>query len=446
MIEQVKDGVVVAQYITPTEASKASGVKATNITKVCKGIRRQAGGYEWRYIDGEANLFFKVVENHGDYKQLRETTYKRNIEEGTLEINTYYDHPPEPEEVIRDHKIDLKKWRLNGYWSKGKDKGWLVSANFLMNNGADAAGISEEDVERVVKKYITSPSPRIYRPANAIGAKVLRVILTDTHIGMEINANGTGMYGGAWNAEELFYRADILLEKVAEQTRLHGVFSEVHLINLGDLHDGLMGETARKGHALPQNMSDEDGYEIGVDFLMKLIDGCREIVGAPVKVYNVTNDNHSPLMGYIICSTVQKICQAKYNDVEVVLMRSYINHYKVGKHVFLLCHGKDASHLKFGFKPQLDDRGKDKIEEYMKHYKINGQESFVTFEKGDSHLQLLDSASSDDFHYNNYMAFSPASGWVQHNFKKSRSGFNLMVIDPHKDERTLTPYYFPWTS
>lgn len=43
------DGEFVAEFISPTEAQKATGVQHSNILKVCKNKRNKAGGYVWRY-------------------------------------------------------------------------------------------------------------------------------------------------------------------------------------------------------------------------------------------------------------------------------------------------------------------------------------------------------------------------------------------------------------
>jgi hypothetical protein len=59
-------------------------------------------------------------------------------------------------------------------------------------------------------------------------------------------------------------------------------------------------------------------------------------------------------------------------------------------------------------------------------------------------VYLIDESTSKDFDYNNYMALSPASAWVQLNFDKSRSGFTTMLVDPVRKTKTITPYYFPW--
>jgi hypothetical protein len=63
-----------------------------------------------------------------------EQSKRYNIEDGVIEINTYYDHEPTVEEIVRSHKIDTTKYKLSNYWSKAKNKGWQVSALFKSIN------------------------------------------------------------------------------------------------------------------------------------------------------------------------------------------------------------------------------------------------------------------------------------------------------------------------
>lgn len=132
-----------------------------------------------------------------------------------------------------------------------------------------------------------------------------------------------------------------------------------------------------------------------------------------------------------------------YQDhVEVVNYRHFINHYIHGNHCFILTHGKDEKNLKFGFKPILDKLATDKINEYIE---VNDLHNYwITFEKGDSHQQLFDQTTSDKFNYNNYMALSPASEWVQTNYKRGRSGFSIMIMDPNRKEISHTAFEFEW--
>lgn len=53
---QKKDGEIVGQYESLTEASKATGVNAGNISNVLTGQRKTAGGFTWEY-DGTGTTF-----------------------------------------------------------------------------------------------------------------------------------------------------------------------------------------------------------------------------------------------------------------------------------------------------------------------------------------------------------------------------------------------------
>lgn len=44
----IKDGIETL-FKSQAEAARASGAKQGNINKVCKGLRKTAGGYKWRY-------------------------------------------------------------------------------------------------------------------------------------------------------------------------------------------------------------------------------------------------------------------------------------------------------------------------------------------------------------------------------------------------------------
>lgn len=439
MILKLQHQKVVGRYNTVIEAEKDTGIPSTNISRVLNGRGLSAGGFTWQREGQEVESQQKEPSGalEGDFK------YKEN---GDIELITLYSYIPTMDDISRDYRIDTSRYKLAQTWIKARSKGWQLSVLISAKSHSDPSTITEERIEAVVQRIVSESYS--YEPKfNPKGDRVLRIVYSDTHIGMEINADGTGMYGGSWGKKELFERLDIMLNAVQEKVLLFGGFQEIHVIDLGDLQDGLKGVTSRGGHSLPQNMSDEESYEVGVEFKTRMIEGLLQTDSCPIKCYSVVNCNHSPLMDYMINSTVQKVVQHVYkNAVEYTLFRGFINHYTVGEHIFILSHGKDSDTMKFGFKAIIDDKAKSKVEEYMKHNRMYGQGKFVTFEKGDTHIQMLDSGSSDDFHYNSYMAFSPSSKWVQHNFKKSRSGFNLMVIDPEKEHRDVSTYFFKWTT
>lgn len=49
LIQQIKDGVIVAEFYGMHEAERQTGIQFKNISAVCRGKREVAGGYQWRY-------------------------------------------------------------------------------------------------------------------------------------------------------------------------------------------------------------------------------------------------------------------------------------------------------------------------------------------------------------------------------------------------------------
>lgn len=50
-------------------------------------------------------------------------TRKYNLDKGTLEVSAIYSFPPDPQTVIKDHRIDEKEYQLSAYYSKGHKNG-----------------------------------------------------------------------------------------------------------------------------------------------------------------------------------------------------------------------------------------------------------------------------------------------------------------------------------
>lgn len=50
-VVQIKDGVIVNRFPSARSASKETGANYQNIYKCCRGMRKTAGGYSWRYAE-----------------------------------------------------------------------------------------------------------------------------------------------------------------------------------------------------------------------------------------------------------------------------------------------------------------------------------------------------------------------------------------------------------
>lgn len=300
-------------------------------------------------------------------------------------------------------------------------------------------GIDEEFYTDIIKKHISPVKvERVQKSSDS--EYVDRAIITDIHIAMDTDGgtNVVGLYDNPWNAVEVFNRLEVLVQNIIKFKK----GDELIIDELGDFLDGLGGKTTRKGHDLPQNMSDKEAFEVGVAFKVSLVERLLPYY-EKITCNNITSDNHSGLFSYFVNSTVQKILQEKYSSEGVVynVLERFINHYSVGSHTFILCHGKDEEALKFGFKPILDAKQSEKIDQYCKEHKLyNGNR--IEFSKGDSHLAVFDYTTSNDFEYCSYPAFSPPSNWVKTNFKNSKSGFVIQNVDVKNKNKIVIPIWF----
>ena len=276
---------------------------------------------------------------------------------------------------------------------------------------------SSFDFKSVIEKYI---KPIILEKVDrkTYSKDFDTLTITDVHIGMETDIDNNTMYVKEWNKKELIKTADIVIEQTLEEQ----ASSVLYVDELGDLLDGFNAQTTRGGHALPQNMTNEECFDAALEFKLKILYG---LVNNYTEIHfnNICNDNHSGAFGYFVNEAFKQIAELQFENVTVTNHRKFLNHYFVNDICFIISHGKDDKSLKFGFKPQLDLKGAEKIDQYCKQNGIYKKSDLVIFKKGDSHQALFDMCTSDDFYYFNYPALSPSSNWIKNNFKLGRRGF-----------------------
>lgn len=275
------------------------------------------------------------------------------------------------------------------------------------------------DFEKIIQKHIKPlVTPEVTNKDSKRNKDFDKLIITDVHIGMDTDIDNNTMYEGEWNKKELFKTAQIVIDKTIEEQE-----SEVLYVDeLGDLLDGFNAQTTRGGHSLPQNMTNEEAFDAALEFKLNILYG---LIGNYKEIHfnNICNDNHSGAFGYFVNEAFKQIAELQFKNVTVTNHRKFINHYFIGDICFVITHGKDDKSLKFGFKPHLDLKGADKIDQYLKQNKIYKDAELIIFCKGDSHQALFDLCTSDDFYYFNYPALSPSSNWIKNNFKLGRRGF-----------------------
>jgi len=275
----------------------------------------------------------------------------------------------------------------------------------------------EVDFTAIIKKHV-KPVKLKLKPLTNTESDFDTITFTDVHVGLDTNKNKNSMYAELWNRDSILETAKLIVNKTLSNRK-----SDILVVDdLGDLLDGFNALTTRGGHKLPQNMTNKEAFDCAFEFKSIILDGLVKYYNKIV-FNNVCNDNHAGDFGYLLNQQFKTYAELKYKNVEITNHVNFISHYIVNGILFLISHGKDDSTLKFGFKPQLDSKQVEKIDQYIKHHNLYGQAKRIIFKKGDSHQLILDMAGSDDFDYYNYPAASPSSQWVQNNFKKGRRGF-----------------------
>jgi len=310
---------------------------------------------------------------------------------------------------------------------------------FYSTDGEVVVDLSEK-LDDIVSKYIT-PFTSFASPCvdNFADDWFDRLVYTDTHINMNVNGkDNTPLYRGKWDKEEVLKRLDIMTGHVIKYQK-----SKVLIINdLGDFMDGMGGYTTRGGHQLPQNTTDIEAFELGIEFKLRLIDTLMSVYDKII-CRDTVNDNHSGLFSAIVSSAVSKILKERYGaKIEYYILDKFIEHFQYGNHTFVESHGKDKSENRFnGFKVALDAAQIEKIDQYCKEHKLyNG--SYIEFSKGNDHQAIYDDTTSNDFQYYSYLAFSPPSNYIKTNFKHTKSGFRFYNIHKEDNTKITIPYFF----
>lgn len=305
------------------------------------------------------------------------------------------------------------------YWDKTNPNYSVMVHNpeYVKLIGAKEEQINEIDFLSIFKDKITPIIPN-YKRKEQDYSKFDRLVISDIHVGMDVNPDGYALYGGIWNEEELNDR----LKKVINHVVAHQKSKSLVIHDLGDLMDGWDGFTTRGGHKLPQNMTNQKAFDVALKLKIQLIDSLI-LFYEEIEVVNICNDNHGGAFTYVVNSAFKTYVELRHSNLKVTNQRKFIDHYFVGKLCFILTHGKDDKSLKFGFKPILDSKQIEKIKNYIDENNLHGYK--IEFSKGDSHQLMFDSSTSKHFEYQNFGAFSPPSNWVQTNFQNSISSFTF---------------------
>ena len=323
-------------------------------------------------------------------------------------------------EIVAQYRAIKNQANNLGLDDKDVKHGWLknkdASLFFKNPNFGNEFDVNKVDFEKlftdVPKLEVTKVKKKDYK------SEFDKLVFTDVHVGMDASDKGRNMYDTEWNKTILFYR----LTEMVNFTIAKQESKVLYISDLGDFLDGFNGNTTRGGHSLPQNMSNQEAFDVGFMFKVRLLEALAPHYELIV-MRNVCNDNHAGDFAYFVNHAVKSYINTQLKNVQIINQTSFIDWELVGNYCFVSTHGKDTHNLKHSFKAKIDPNQVNKIVGYLNQQQLLNKGYEIIFEKGDSHLYLFDSATSDVFKYYNYPAFSPSSNWVATNFQLGRSGF-----------------------
>jgi hypothetical protein len=346
--------------------------------------------------------------------------------------------------VLQEYRAIKDEAKKMGIDPRSVNHGWLKSKEASLHFTNPDYDVPEFDPEKIDWGKIIGDKaePKTIKPKTVNEGHFDRLVITDRHIGMTPNKDGTSLYGGEWNEAEIRNRMLLMVAHCA----INRKSDTLYLDDLGDLMDGWDGLTVRRQHPLPQNMDNQGAFDVAmktrIDETEYLLEYYDKII-----IHNVCKDNHSGAFGYVVNSAFKNYIEKAYPErVFVENIRKFISHYEVGKNTFILTHGKDDINLKFGFPVHLNDKARKKIDEYIDHNFLLKKGVHIEFSKGDSHQSLFDKCTSERFYYMNYPSFCPSSNWIQVNFQRGRSG--IVLFNYHDKNRpnffSTHELFFDW--
>lgn len=343
---------------------------------------------------------------------------------------------PDEAEIVNQYRAIKREANNLGLDDKDVKHGWLKTKDaslFFKNPNFGNGEALNLDFVKLLENAPKLNTEKVKR--TKYEGEFDKLVFTDVHIGMDSSDKGRSLYPSEWNEDILFER----LEKMISYTLAKQNSNILHILDLGDYLDGFNGQTTRGGHSLPQNMSNQKAFDVGFMFKTLLITHLSPFYDK-IYVRNICNDNHSGDFSYFVNQFFKTYVERDLKNVYVTNQTLFIDHEIIGNKCFVTTHGKDTHNLKFGFKPKIDPNQINKILGYLNTHQLLNKGHEIIFEKGDSHLYLFDSSSSDVFKYYNYPAFSPSSNWVMTNFQLGKSGFIHFNYDT--EQKSINEFYF----
>lgn len=276
-----------------------------------------------------------------------------------------------------------------------------------------------QDFSDIDLTSIASIKPVKIETSGIVSDKSIMLHLSDLHIGAKCESDT--VYENEWNEEICMARLNVVLSKLAN----FGKFDTIVINLLGDMLDGMDGQTARRDHMMPQNMDNMQQVESFLRIMHTFISSMYEAhLAKNILIYSVKEGNHDGSFGNLATRLLLSELNTRYPDIKTKIFSEFFGTYEFSGRTFVVTHGKDAKFMKRGLPANLDEKTKVRIYEWLNYEKIHADK--VYFIKGDLHTENINSCNSLD--YRNVLSLFGASDYSNYNFSRNQYGVSYELF------------------
>ena len=386
----------VVNFDSQTAAGEFLGVSESTIRKYNNTLK-EINGYRVYSGDKVALAGESLLDSINDYK------------EDNVNINTnQLDSRLEELGYSKSDVTSVKTWQTQS----GETRYSIVTKPDQVN--------ADEFLENLKNKLSESIKPFeiTLKPAKISGVDLI-VYTSDKHVGA---CSKDSQYDNEYNEVEFTRRMVSIFQQISYIKYEFGHINSLIFIDLGDNLDGFKAQTTRGGHALPQNMTDEESFDTYVNAHKIFFDSLIENnIASEYQAIFVNDSNHSGSFGYTANRALEIYLNVKYPFISTRQMNKFMEHFILGKDCYILCHGKDKIDRKNGLPLHLNDATYKLISDYIDYNKLWGYN--VHFVKGDLHQAAYESNSK--FTYRNIPSVYGVSKWIMNNFGLNKPGISI---------------------
>ena len=335
------------------------------------------------------------------------------------------DMDSDPEEYPEDEIYDIGiTWEnKNGVNTEIQ---WEERAKWIKTNEQSTYLVKKEpevDYKKEFEQFLNQYNPKeslVEKPSFKYNS-ALFVYTSDKHIGAETKENA--LFENTWNKEEFTKRMSLLAKEIIRLNELYH-FESIVIFDLGDALDGFNKQTTRGGHQLPQNMSNRESYSTFINVHTDFFYTLSKYYQGNLSFITTGDSNHGGDYEWICNKSLEAILNLRFPNIQTYIGDKFIEHFEIGDHCFITCHGKDSEDLKYPLPSVLNEKVELYFKKYIDHHRI--QSRYIHVIKGDCHMASCQ--YGDFFRYKNVLSMYGASKWVQTNFMSNTRGVSMDIF------------------